>query len=1572
LKLFARIVCLLSFLGSAGAWASAPSVVADAQIALASGFSYPQGIAVSSKGTVYVADTGNNRVVTVSSTGVVTPVSTTGFTLSAPGAVAVDTSGNLYIADSYNARVLEVPVTGSPVPVIAGAPLSLPISVAVGSNGVLYVGDANNNAVYKVSGGIATKITIANATNIFPQALATDASNNLYIADGNSGFLYEVAPGASTAQNVTPAGFTLNSPAGLGLDVAGDLYVLDSGNSRIIEVPVPTSSQSYEVPITGLAVASSLALDPSGNLYVTDVTHGNVTQLIYAGNAVNLGTVAVGSTGPAVAVNYELNAAETLTAFKITMQGDSGQEATVAAGTTCQFQSYADAPTGSSNPIAPSNPFLCLANIKGFPAYSGTRNGVIQLLGSSSAILSNVPFVESGSGAVPAIFPGVTSTAVSGLTEPQGFAISAQDGTVYIANADNGVVYSWKGLNSGNPALTSVATAPLTLNTPTDVVLDGAGDLFIADYGAAQVVVVPANPAIAPYQLNAGSLLQHPTSLTMDRSGNLYIGDSGPLGINATAAQPGKIVKVLAAGLGASVVNTSPVTIVFPQNLVTDAAGNLYVGDGGPASGPGQIVLVPQNGSAASVLSLPVVSDPGGLAIDPAGQLYILDSGNLAQLTVVPPGNASSYTLPINGSGLLAPSKMALTADAKNFLVSDIGTDALVFLSASQAQLTFPTTALNTPTPAQTATILNIGNLALAPSNPAGGSFSYNGNLQDFQVQSSSTCLGFTQLAPTGSCLFSALFDPVSAGVESESITSILNSAHQVQLLLAGTTTNASSVTATPSISPNSGTYVSAQTVTITDTASGAVIYYTLDGSTPTTSSAVYHTPFPVTGSTMTTTTVNAIAVASGLSASPVATATYTFNPYLGTNAYSTAGTDTANYINATYAVTGNDSGGYTVTSCSFYQPTGTVTSGAKIDCGLVPAPTPTTQASSWLCHATYTNPSAAGVGGWITLTLSGCGTLPPGHGYWISTDNNDPLIFPYGFWNCGSACNGSAPTVANGTYPYRAVAATYGVYTGMSTAMSATGSVVQASQYVELAPNTSLMAAAPTFSPASGSYIPVQSVTISDTATGAVIYYTLDGSMPSTASAVYHSPLSISAATTINAIAVAPGYTTSTVGSATYTFNPYLGTNAYSTAGTDSANYINATYAVTGNDSGGYTVTSCGFYQPTGTVTSGAKIDCGVVLAPTPTTQSSSWLCHATYTNPGSSGVGAWISVPLSGCGTLPPGKAYWISTDTNDTRITPYGFWNCGSTCNGSVPTVGTGTYYYSYIAATYGVYTGMSTAMNGSSGNQGSQYVALTPNAASTAATPAFSPGTGTYFAAQSVTISDSTTGAVIYYTTNGTTPTTNSAVYSSAIPVSATTTINAIAVAPGYTNSAMGSAVYTFTPYLGTPSYSTASTDYAGYINAAYAVTGSNAHGYTVNTCVFYQPTGSVTSGAKIDCGLVAAPTPTTQASSWLCHGTYTNPTASGAGAWITVTLSGCGTLPAGAAYWIATDGNDPHVFPYGNWNCGGTCNGSAPTVGTGTYPYYYIAAPYGVYTGMATAMSRATTQASQYVTLTVVP
>jgi hypothetical protein len=88
-------------------------------------------------------------------------------------------------------------------------------------------------------------------------------------------------------------------------------------------------------------------------------------------------------------------------------------------------------------------------------------------------------------------------------------------------------------------------------------------------------------------------------------------------------------------------------------------------------------------------------------------------------------------------------------------------------------------------------------------------------------------------------------------------------------------------------------------------------------------------------------------------------------------------------------------------------------------------------------------------------------------------------------------------------------------------------------------------------------------------------------------------------------------------------------------------------------------------------------------------------------------------------------------------------------------------------------------------------------LLANALPKAATPTFSPVPGSYTSALTVSLSDTTPGAVIYYTTNGTTPSVSSPKYSAPIPVSSTATIQAVAVASGYTSSVTTSATYVVT-------------------------------------------------------------------------------------------------------------------------------------------------------------------------------
>jgi hypothetical protein len=129
---------------------------------------------------------------------------------------------------------------------------------------------------------------------------------------------------------------------------------------------------------------------------------------------------------------------------------------------------------------------------------------------------------------------------------------------------------------------------------------------------------------------------------------------------------------------------------------------------------------------------------------------------------------------------------------------------------------------------------------------------------------------------------------------------------------------------------------------------------------------------------------------------------------------------------------------------------------------------------------------------------------------------------------------------------------------------------------------------------------------------------------------------------------------------------------------------------------------------------------------------------------------------------------------------------------------------------------------------------------------AATPTFSPVAGTYTAAQTVSISDATSGSTIYYTTNGTTPTTSSTVYSGAITVSSTETLEAIATATGYSTSAVASAAYTISiPTNPVPAINGISPAYTNAGGAVFPLT-VNGSGFIASSTVYWGTSALTTT------------------------------------------------------------------------------------------------------------------------------
>jgi len=143
---------------------------------------------------------------------------------------------------------------------------------------------------------------------------------------------------------------------------------------------------------------------------------------------------------------------------------------------------------------------------------------------------------------------------------------------------------------------------------------------------------------------------------------------------------------------------------------------------------------------------------------------------------------------------------------------------------------------------------------------------------------------------------------------------------------------------------------------------------------------------------------------------------------------------------------------------------------------------------------------------------------------------------------------------------------------------------------------------------------------------------------------------------------------------------------------------------------------------------------------------------------------------------------------------------------------------------------------------------------PTAANAVATPTFTPSAGTYTSAQSVELNTTTDGATIYYTTDGTDPTTSSSVYSSAINVSTTTTIKALAVKSGMDNSSVASATYNIVSieHAGTAEDPYTVADARAAIDAATGLTGVYATGIVSEIVTAYNSEyGNITYNITAD-------------------------------------------------------------------------------------------------------------------------
>ena len=218
-----------------------------------------------SAGDVFIADSGNNRVVEVTPSGIETTI---GSGLAFPEGVAVDGSGDVFIADSGNNQVVEV--TPSGIETTIGSGLSRPSSVAVDGNGDVFIADSGNNQVVEVTpSGIET--TVGSGLS-FPTGVAVDGSGDVFIADFGNYRVVEVKPDGIQ----TTVGSGLSFPAGVAVDASGDVFIADFVNPQVAEVKPDGTETSIG---SGLSGAFGVAVDGLGDIYIADSNNNRAVEV---------------------------------------------------------------------------------------------------------------------------------------------------------------------------------------------------------------------------------------------------------------------------------------------------------------------------------------------------------------------------------------------------------------------------------------------------------------------------------------------------------------------------------------------------------------------------------------------------------------------------------------------------------------------------------------------------------------------------------------------------------------------------------------------------------------------------------------------------------------------------------------------------------------------------------------------------------------------------------------------------------------------------------------------------------------------------------------------------------------------------------------------------------------------------------------------------------------------------------------------------------------------------------------------------------------------------------------------
>jgi hypothetical protein len=1061
---------------------------------------------------------------------------------------------------------------------------SQPSALFVDASSNVYFVDYNGGNIIKfntATPGTGTLLA-AEPTKNNAASVAVDGAGNVYYCDsastaygaGGSGKVSLVTGGALTTVGATATitSALISSCTGISADQFGNLYIagLNASNSnQISEVPFEGTALNFSDQfgiVTALTDTLVYAInnDANGNVYYANSNDVDQVQV----NGYNFGNVAVGKTvspssSPAAP---SLNLYDNVAVSGVSSYFPTGSPTTNTNAAYLQSFPYSGTKSFSGgSSFAPGTNYTITMNFQ--PIHPGLLTGSFtpRSGGVDSAIVN---LQGNGVGPEPLFLPGTPSLLFKQTTDatpkllnlPQGIALDSY-GDIFVADTGNGKVVAdclatttenedGTGGNTANTFCSSTGY-PGTIQqlgtgfvSPVAIALDGAQSLYVLDNSATGSPVTIINGQtltsthpIAQATTFGGAALSAPLGIAVDGYSNIFIADTGNNRIVEAhqfgAAATDNIVVV------PSTFTFSGTKLSGPTGVAVDASQDLFIAD----TGNNRIVKYSPEGIGAVVATGSItLSAPRSVAVYPSGALLVSDANGVYLIN-----GSSSVTLSFGTAYITTGAKgVALDLAGNIYLSNTTGSQVLELNVASPQTLSFPSTNVgSTSNPSTTETVTDGGNASLVLTGLASNSANYT-------ISSASTCTG-TSTVPAGqSCSIILNLTPQASasGTVTGAVTLTDNvlsytlntttsnetatfGANGTQILnLTGTATSnktAQTITFSPLTTPV--TYGTTTTETLAATASSGlpVTFSVLSG------------PGTISGTTLTITGAGNIVVAADQAGNatyaPAAEVTQTVvvNPTPQTITFNP--TTPAQYTTTpiTLTATGGASGNpvtFTVTSGPgtisgnqlTLSGTGTVVVAANQAGSANFAAAPQVSASIVVNPAsqtiTFTAPASPVVFNTNPITLTAMST------------SNLPVTFSV--VSGPATLNGSTLTLTNsGTV---VIAANQGGNANYAAAPQVTQTIV-------VTPIAT--AATPVFSIVSGTYYGTQALTISDTTPGAIIYYTTNGTAPTTTSQVYSGIITVSSTETVNAIAVATGYGQSAVGTSSITITsstPSLG----------------------------------------------------------------------------------------------------------------------------------------------------------------------------------------------------------------------------------------------------------------------------------------------------------------------------------------------------------------------------------------------------------------------------------------------